>query len=165
MKQLLSILLFILPTGLSVFSQMEAEDEHRIVLMEKKVGKEFTFKKYKNDKDDSLVLVYLGQIKTSKGEVFKIMTSRWYWGLSRRATTRVIVFNEKNKNLGNYYMSMTYEVPKKIEGSSVVFINDKGNDCLPGLVTKVDFANGIPKEFFLGCKGGMGDVYTFDTER
>ena len=90
-----------------------------------------------------------------------MMTSRWYWGLSPRATTRVIVFNRKNEKLGNYYLSMTYDVPKKIEGSSVVFINDKGNDCTPGLVTKVDFANGLPKEFFLRCDSVKGDTYKF----
>lgn len=163
MKGLFS-LLFLSISAIS-FSQTNDKDEYEVVLMNKQIGKEFTFSKNKAGDYDSLVLVYLGQIKTKKGEVLKVMTSRWYWGLSPRASTRVIVFNAKNKLLGNYYLSMMYDVPKKIEGSSVVFINDKGNDCLPGLVTRVDFANGIPKEFFLRCKGELGDVYVFDPAR
>jgi hypothetical protein len=146
------------------FSQVYDKDECETVLRMKQIGKEFSFNKSKAGNHDSLVLVYLGEIKTKKGDELKIMTSRWYWGLSPRATTRVIVFNAKNKRLGSYYLSMTYDVPKKIDGSSVVFINDKVSDCTPGLVTKVDFADGIPKEFFLRCEGELGEIYRFDPD-
>jgi hypothetical protein len=124
-----------------------------------KIGKEYAFNK-KGESLDSLVLVYLGEIKTKKGKHLKILSSRWYWG--HRATSRIIVFNGENQYLGDYYLNMTYDVPDKIEGTSIVFINNKGTDCTPGLITKVNFGNGIPREFFLQCREGAGDMYSFD---
>jgi hypothetical protein len=57
---------------------------------------------------------------------------------------------------------MTYDVPDKIEDKSLVFINDKDSGCSPNSITRVNFGNGIPKQFFLKCKGGMGDIYSFE---
>ena len=125
------------------------------------VGKAISFDQTKGQDYDSLVLIYLGDIKTKKGQHLKILTSRWYWGISKRGTSRIVVFNNKNQYLGDYYLSMTYEVPDKIQGKSLVFINKTGSDCTPNVVTKVSFQNGIPKSFFLKCKGEYGDIYSF----
>jgi hypothetical protein len=137
------------------------ENAFQIALKRKDFGKEVSFSKTKRDNYDSLVLVYLGDIKTKKGKLLKILTSRWYWGLAPRATSRIIIFNGKNQYLGDYYLTMTYDVPDKIEGASLIFINDKESDCNPGQVTRVNLRNGIPKQFFLKCKGGLGDIYSF----
>jgi hypothetical protein len=106
-------------------------------------------------------LLYLGTIKTPEGE-FKIMTCSWFWGVSKRATSRILVFNEKNEYLGNYYVGMTYDLPEKIENNQVVFLHSTTDECDKDRVTTLSFENGIPEEFFLECNDGYGDIYTFD---
>lgn len=160
MKGILSIL-FLFPLMSTAFSQTNTDTAYEYVLTRKIAGKEFHFNRTKNGDRDSLVLVYLGEIKTKNNGVLKIVTARWYWGRTPRATSRIILFNFSNQTLGNYLLTMTGDIPKKIEGSSIVFINGKGSDCKPGLMTRVDFVNGIPKTFFLRCKGDLGDLYTF----
>lgn len=161
MRRLFFVWFFVFPTVLCSISQKKDVDEYLVVLNKKQVGKEIYFSKGNADHHDSLVLVYLGQISTRKGEVLKIITSRWYWGASPRASSRIIVFNRKNQIIGNYFLTMTYEVPNRIEGRSLVFVNDKKEYCTDGRVTRVDFSNGIPKQFFLGCDGDNGDIYEF----
>jgi hypothetical protein len=34
----------------------------------------------------------------------------------------IVIFNEKNQYLGDYYLTMTYDIPDKIEGKYLVFI-------------------------------------------
>ena len=157
------ILLVILMFSLTFsFSQVNHKKAFRLVLEGDAIGKEYSFGQKKRNKHDSLVLIYLGDVKTDKGRVLKILTSRWYWGLSPRATSRIIIFNQKNQYLGDYYLSMTNDMPDKIEDNFVVFTNDSESDCTPNLITKVSFKKGIPKRFFLRCKGKLGDLYSFD---
>jgi hypothetical protein len=154
------LLAFLFKSFLS-YGQVNHLRAFKVALEHDEVGKEISFSQTKGKNHDSLVLVYLGDIKTKKGKRLKILTSRWYWGLSPRATSRIVIFNEKNQYLGDYYLTMTYDVPDKIDGTSLVFINEKGSDCTPNLRTKVNFRNGIPKSFFLKCKGQYGDIYSF----
>jgi len=160
MRHSFSILALFLVSNIC-YGQVNHKKVFQLALEHDEVGKEISFSQTKGEYCDSLVLVYLGDIRTKKGQHLKILTSRWYWGISKRGTSRIIVFNQKNQYLGDYYLTMTYEVPDKIEGASLVFINKKGNDCTPNLVTKVSFQNGIPKSFFLKCKGQYGDIYSF----
>lgn len=157
------ILLVILAFSLTFsFSQVNYQRAFRLVLEGDAIGKEYSFGQEKGANHDSLVLIYLGDVKTDKGHVLKILTSRWYWGLSPRATSRIIIFNQKNQYLGDYYLTMTNDIPDKIEDNSLIFTNDNANNCTPNLVTKISFKKGIPKRFFLRCKDELGDMYSFD---
>lgn len=142
------------------YAQVNPFKAYRTTLQHAQVGKEFFFDKSRKDDLDSLVVVYLGQIITTKGRILKFLTSRWYWGFAPRATSRIVVFNEKNQYLGDYYLTMTYDVPDKIENKSLVFIsNENSSNCPPGFVTRISFRNGIPKQFFVKCNG---DIYSFE---
>jgi hypothetical protein len=157
------ILLVILTFSLTLsFSQVNHQKAYQLVLEGDAIEKEYSFSQKKEPDHDSLVLIYLGDLKTDKGRVLKILTSRWYWGLSLRATSRIIIFNQKNQYLGDYYLSTTYDIPDKIEDNSLVFANKKESDCTPDLITKVSFNKGIPRRFFLRCKGELGDIYSFE---
>lgn len=149
---------------LSFFSlgQVNANSAFQKVLRRAEVGREISFDKSKPKDCDSLVLVYLGEIHCTHGKKIRILTSRWYWGFAPRATSRIIVFNEKNQYLGDYYMTMTCDVPDKIETGSLVFSGKKQCDCTPGRVTKINFTNGIPKSFFVPCQGKLGDIRSFE---
>ena len=155
------VLLFLL---LPLFSlgQVNHKKAYQLILQKDQVGKKYTFDKSQPKDYDRLELVYLGRIKTSRGRVLKIVTSRWYWGLAPRATSRIVVFNQDNQYLGDYYLTMTYEVPQKIEGSSLAFkiVTDTSRHL--ALITKISFKNGIPEKFFLPSEAdGSGHIYVF----
>ncbi len=156
MKIILTLLL-VLPTF--SYAQVNPFSAYKTVLQHAQAGKQYSFDKSKKSGLDSLVVVYLGQIVTTKGKVLKLITSRLYWGTVPRATSRIVVFNEKNQYLGDYYLTMTYDVPEKIEDNYLVFISNKNSsNCPPGVVTRISFRNGIPKLFFVKCNG---DIYSF----
>src|SRR5690348_12821568 len=81
-------------------AQVNPGHAFQTVLKKAKIGKEVIFNHSKRDDLDSLVLIYLGKIKTKDGRTLKILTSRWYWGFAPRATSRIVIFNDKNQYLG-----------------------------------------------------------------
>ena len=87
----------------------------------------------------------------------------WFWGLSHRATSRILVFNGNNQYLGNYYVTVTSDLPTKMENGTLIFKNTD-EDCDKKLTTIVNLKNGLPKQFFRKCKGKYGDIYSFDNE-
>ncbi|MEJ0101623.1 MAG: hypothetical protein WDO19_03250 [Bacteroidota bacterium] len=88
------------------------------------IGKEWSFGQKKDTKYDSLVLIYLGDVTTDNGRVFKIMTSRWYWGLSPRGKpVESLSSIKRNQYLGDYYLTMTHDIPDEIQDNSLIFAN------------------------------------------
>jgi hypothetical protein len=132
MRAPLIILFIIVQNTMTTFAQVNQNRAWQEVLTQDQIGKEYSYdnsKKYFfNNKSqhqyDSLVLIYLGQITTKNGRLLKFLTSRWFWGTSPGATSRIVVFNSKNQYLGNYYLTMTYDIPDKIERSFLIFQND-----------------------------------------
>ena len=160
MKQLKFTLLFLLLSTILI-AQTREEIDRGIALQKNKIGKPIIFERSKKDDADRLELSYLGKIITKDKKVFKILTSKWIWGYSKRGTSRILIYNEMNKFLGDYCLTMTYDVPKRIQKTFMVFDNKNRAGCDKNIITKIDFANGIPESFFLDCKNG-GDIYTFD---
>lgn len=145
-------------------AQVNPDKNRQAVLRHIKVGKTYIFDCSKKDDHNRTELTYLGKLKTRNGRVFKIVISRWYWGLASRATSRIVVFNDQNKYLGNYYVGMTYDLPCRIENNSLIFENKSREGCDAAIVTRLSFAKGLPRQFFLECKDKMGDIYQFSTE-
>jgi hypothetical protein len=158
----LSLLATLLFSCTFSFSQTDHKRAFQLVLEGDAIGKEYSFGRWDGNTHDSLVLVFLGEVKTNKGRLIKILTSRWYWGLSFRATSRIILFSQKNEYLGDYRLTMNYDLPDKIEDNALIFVNDPGNDCTHSLVKRISFKKGIPKRFFLRCKEKLGDIYSFE---
>jgi hypothetical protein len=107
-------------------------------------------------------LKYLGQIRTKHGHTFKIVNSSWFWGLSHRATSRILVFNERNQYVGEYYVA-TSDLPTEMEGGKLIFRNTD-ESCDPKVATIINLNNGLPKRFFRECKDGLGDIYSFGSD-
>lgn len=108
-------------------------------------------------------LKYLGKIKTQGGQTFKIMNSIWLWGLSHRATSRILIFNNKNQYIGNYYLNSIRDLPTELKNGALIFKNSDV-ECNKKTQTIVNFRNGIPKQFFRKCNEKSGDIYSFDKE-
>src|SRR5258705_2320721 len=144
------VLLFLLCiTHKPVCGQVNPNKERQVVLRGNKIGKVYVFDRSKQKNYDRTEIIYLGKICTNDGRKFRILISRWYWGLSPRSTSRIVVYNDKNQYLGNYYVTMTYDLPDKIENNALVFSNHDNNECDPTLKTIVSFKNGLPNQFFL----------------
>ena len=151
--------MIILLQAIVTYAQVDHKKAFQTALKRGEIGKEISISE-KGKNHDSLVLVYLGEIETKKHRHLKVLTSRWYWGLAPRATSRIIIFNRKDQYLGDFYLTMTCDVPDRIEGAFLVFTSKKECDDTPGLVTKISFRNGIPKTFLLDFGEG-GNIYSF----
>lgn len=148
-----------------IYSNAQVNDQAiRQKILEKAiVDSSFIFGKWTEKGGTETHLKYLGQVTTKHGQTFKILNSSWFWGLSHRATSRILVFNDKNKYVGNYYVTMTTDLPTKMKNGKLIFKNI-GEDCDKNLTTIVNLKNGLPKQFFRKCKGKYGDIYSLDTE-
>lgn len=101
MKIKITYIIFFVSTF--IFGQADDSKIRTIVLKKNIIGKEFTFGKWNKVGDTETNLTYLGSIKTKHGKIYKIMNYVWIWGLSGRATNRILIFNDRNQYLGNYY--------------------------------------------------------------
>ncbi|MBJ6368640.1 hypothetical protein [Snuella sedimenti] len=144
----------------AAFGQLQDEEIRQTVLLRNIKEQCFVFGKWSTSGDTETHLTYLGNITTKTNEVFKIMTSSWYWGPTKKVTNLILVFNNKNKLLGNYYLNTECELPNIIESNKLIFKPSECTDCTYA-ISKVDFYEGIPDNFYLGCKRGRGNVYSF----
>jgi hypothetical protein len=123
----------------------------------------FIFSRWTEKGGTETHLTYLGQVTTKHGQTFKILNSSLFWGLSHHATSDILVFNDRNQYVGNYYVTMITDLPTKMESGKLIFENTD-EDCDKNLTTILDLKNGLPKQFFRKCKGMYGDIYSFGTE-
>lgn len=133
------------------------------VLQKARIDSIFIFGKWTEKGGTETHLKYLGQVTTKHGQTFKIVNSMWFWGLSHRATSRILIFTADNTYVGNYYVTVTSDLPTKMTNGNLIFKNTD-NDCDPKKVTVVNLKNGLPKQFFRKCNGEYGDIYSFDNQ-
>jgi len=146
MEKIIS-LLFTLLFSIASYSQQNETLLREKVLKKGIINKTFTFGKWDEKGDDELKLTYLGILK-NESESYKIITSLWIWGTSKRATSRILVYNSKNKFIGDYYLTMIYELPKYIKNNKLFFdIND--TNCKGK--TEISFGKGIPEHLIINC--------------
>lgn len=160
---LLKVFFIFILTGIpkSGFSQINDKNYRLKVLHKNVVGKEFVFGKWNEKEGTETHLTYLGFVKTKKGRTYKFMNSIWIWGLSHRATNRILIFNGKNQYLGNYAVTMVTDLPTELKNGILIFKNTD-SECDKKVVTRISFKKVLHKEFFRECKNGYGDSYGFD---
>lgn len=152
--------LFIFLATRSVHGQ--TDDRLRQQVLEKGiVDSQFIYRGWTPEGHTKTRLKYLGQVVTKTGRTFRIMNYTLLWGLSPRATSRILVFNEKNQYLGGYYVTLISSLPDRLENGRLIFTNQDDPDCDATLVTKVNLTSVLPKSIFIRCKGNSGDIYTF----
>jgi hypothetical protein len=157
--QLLSVLVILIP----IFGKSQINDSNiRLKVLQKKlIGKELIFGKWNQKGGMETHLTYLGAVKTNQGRIFKIINYVWIWGLSQRATNRILIYNEKNQYVGNYYLTLKAHLPTKLKNRVLIFQNTD-DSCDKNTITRVSLKNGLPQEFFRKCKNDFGDIYSFD---
>ncbi|WP_321426363.1 hypothetical protein [uncultured Bacteroides sp.] len=164
MKIKLIILILITSFAIKAMGQVNDNSIRQQVLKENIVDSLFVFGRWTINGGTETHLKYLGQVMTSDGRIFKIMDSCWFWGLSHRATSRILIFNGNNQYVGNYCLGMINDLPDKLENGILIFTNTDNEDCDKSIITKVDLTKGLPEHIFLRCEGENGDLYSFSTE-
>ncbi len=151
------LLLFIIPT----FSQVSDKQIRNIVLKNSNMDSLIVFGKWSEKGDTETQLKYLGNIKTKEGKLYKIVNSVFIWGLSHRATSRILIYNNKNQYVGNYRLNTVNELPQKSKEGNLIF---KNLDCDSNNETIVDFTNGLPKRIYIKCGSENGNVFEFSND-
>jgi hypothetical protein len=164
MKKNLILLIFILFYSFSVFAQINDNKIRLSVLKKGIIGRTFIFGKWTKDGDTETQLRYLGSVTTTQKKTYKLMTSIWYWGLSHRATSRILIFNKKNVSVGEYNLGSVYDIPDKLTNGKLLFNNNNNPNCDKSVTTIIDLTHGVPKTIFLKCEGEHGDLYSFSPE-
>lgn len=136
------------------------------VLRKNQVGKEFYFdSSTKEDELDGIYIRYLGIVKTNAGGKYKVLAWNRVWGPNKHTIGIVFIYGLKNEFVGKYHLGSGFDLPNKIENDSLIFSNKYKTNCDTNLVTKISFGKGLPKEFFLKCKGEYGDIYALSQKR
>ena len=134
------------------------------VIKQSIVGRKFYYDFTKDSSCNNTCITYLGQIKTDKNKLYKIMTCFYVHGQSCRGTSRIVIYNSSNKYLGNYYVGMPEDLPDTIINNRLVY--SKNNiECIYRKGTNISFENGLTKTIFIPCdKIDSGDFITFSND-
>ena len=143
MKTKLTILILTFALSIRVFGQV---NKYSIVLNKGIIDSVFIFGQWNESNEGETHLRYLGTLTTKDNRTFKIMTSCWLWGLSKRATNRILIFNDNNQYVGNYYLNTIQELPQRIENNILIFEIEKDDQKIR---TEIDLNNGLPKCIYI----------------
>ncbi|MCY0968080.1 hypothetical protein [Chryseobacterium wangxinyae] len=107
---------------------------------------------------------YIGTVTNSKNEIINIVTQSRYEGkISKRAINSIMVWQDKNKYIGYYRISMKNDLPNKME-NGILYFENATNNCDKRITTKIDFNKEIPQKIFRKCKDDFGDLYEFQID-
>ncbi len=157
----INIVLFLI--SISVNGQVKDSKIRQDVLAKGVIDSLYIFGKWAAKGQSETHLKYLGIVKNKNGKIFKVINSSWFWGISKRATSRILIFNNRNKYVGNYYVNMVHDLPTKLRNGKLIFKNIS-NDCDNQVTTIIDLRNGLPKQFFRKCTNNDGDILSFGIE-
>lgn len=160
-RKIFTIVLFIL--SLQLFGQVAENDNQKRILKKAIISRVFVFGKWSEGGGTETHLKYLGKVKTINGQTYKVMTSIYFWGLSRHATSNILIYNNRNDYIGTYNVYTIDDLPTKLENGILIFKNNK--ECDKNIKNKIDLKNGIPRQFFKKCQGENGDLYNFTNEQ
>ncbi|MFC7772528.1 hypothetical protein [Flavobacterium sp. GCM10027622] len=138
--------LLLLFLTLQVVAQTE-KDNIAMVVGKSNIGKTYTFGECDGKTKNETQLTYLGNVKTKKGIVYKVITSVWTWGMSCRSTHRILIFNTKNQYVGNYYILDYCSLPTQLQNGFLIVHQTNDTEC--GKKTQqINLNNGLPKSIF-----------------
>jgi len=134
-------------------SQVNDHGIRQLVLEKGSLDSTFVFGEWSEEGGTETHLKLLGEVNDTRGRRIKVMTSSWLWGLGMRATNRILIFSDMNRFLGQYDASTFHDLPDRLERGCMVFEPQPDDHCDVHGVERVDLTRGLPKRFFLDCKG------------
>ena len=164
MKRLILILLL---SSLIVSCKKEHEQKSfylkylQLILSEKNIGRQYMIKQNLKDKVYEIEAIYLGELY-SGSKKYKMMYSIGYYGNSTNsvsANSILTLFDEKDNLIGFYSIGGKLVNSPYVKNNTLMFFPDTVNNC--SQKNQIDFSEEIPKELFLECKDGAGDIFKF----
>lgn len=143
----------------SLLAQVNDESIRLKTLEKSQIGKTIIYGKWNENGGNETQLTYLGTL-SENGVEYKILNSSWIWGMSKRATNRILIYTIENQYIGNYYVTEKCDLPSTIENNKLIFERGICDSC-EDKETIIEFENGIPEQIFIDCKGKYGDIYVF----
>lgn len=138
-------------------------ESSKLVVGYRDINSEYDFK-VKGKEVDEYKLRYIGGIKMRNGDSLLFLTSIRYSGYTEdreHATCGIDIFNVKEEYIGSYGMGGGNNVPAKIYGENLIIAF---NDSTCNQTTAISFYDSIPKQIFIKCRNGAGDIYNFGKE-
>jgi hypothetical protein len=135
-----------------------------LALKKESIGKEYVYDLTNKKECNKTSIKYLGIIKTKNGKQYKVISSFFVFsaGSTCHGTSKIKIYDMKNKYVGQYNVGMPYDLPTKItENKFVCWTNSKECDSRKGF--SINFEKGLPKKFFLPCSKNGGDEYNFSS--
>lgn len=133
-------------------------------LAENIIGKEHQYRFVDRKDCNHTRIKYLGVLTTKTNEKFKVLNSFFVAGQSCRGVSRIVIYDMRNKYLGNYYVGMPYHLPDTLIDNNLIFLKNNA-DCKAQKGTEISFEHGIPEAIFIPCdQFDSGDYYTYSTE-
>ena len=154
--------LLIILSLLAVSCKTENKEEYSSILFfqsvirKANVGYRYTVKQRINDKLSEVNGFYLGELSSNKQRI-KIVYSTSYYGNTRQANSALLLFDQDNNLTGFYSMGGVYRENPYLQKNIVIFPPEALAGCKHE--NSLNFTEGVPKEFFIECKNGIGDFY------
>ena len=134
------------------------------VLAENIIGKDYQYNLTERKDCNYTRIKYLGTVTTERNKKYKLLNSFFVFGPSCRGTSRIVIYDTKNKYIGNYYVGMPYNLPDTLIDNNLIYLNNNA-DCKFRKGTTISFEKGLPKSIFIPCdKSDSVDSYTFSNE-
>ena len=135
-----ALLIALIAVFLCPYISAQTQDQKiRLAILKSDITeKDFVFGEWNGKEETETHLNYLGEITTKDNISYKIMTSSWFWGYTKKVTNLILVYNREYELLGNYYLNTTCQLPNKIEDNKLIFEPVECRNC-DKAITKIDF--------------------------
>jgi hypothetical protein len=158
------VLIFIFLSGTisNSFAQSTLDQMCQQVLFKNIPDSSFSYdQSNKTDGHNEIILKYLGKVRTKSNRIFKVLTYKLIWGSNFHTSARIIIFNDKNKTVGQYHLGDGADLPTKLVEAKLMFPNSDKSTCDKNVLTYISLKNGLPNKMFIKCQGQFGDLYNF----
>ena len=112
---------------------------------------------------DKSEITYLGIARDNNKKQYKILTSYFVYSTSSdmcHGTSCIKIYNLKNEFIGQYYVGAYVSLPDALKDNKLIYTKNT-EQCPIRKNGIIDLSKGLPKEFFIPCTKGGGDIYTF----
>ena len=135
------------------------------VLRASKVGHEYVYDLTGIDECNKSRLKYLGTVRTSRGNQYKLLTSFHVFRTSNKnchGASAIEIYSLKNKFIGEYHVGMRVDLPDELLNKRLIYLTNS-EDCNLRKDQSIDLSHGLPKSFFIRCSKNGGDIYYFSS--
>ncbi|WP_143150974.1 hypothetical protein U0033_04445 [Chitinophaga sancti] len=105
---------------------------------------------------------YLGSVTVKNGNTYKIVNYQTYSkpvGLMQHGNCILLIYTDKNKFAGAYFVGDYLSLPDYLDNKELVFVGKF--KCKE--MTRVSLANGLPQQIYKKCTKKLGDMFEYST--